>query len=334
MKSSALAFQLPDPDLMPVALCTATLAPVSAPKPIGSSWLRPYPGVTVPGWLALFLLASVLVGGEGLAQSESGSRSDDKKRVQEKSFIRYRSISYLKHDEQTDLLCDLFVPEGKGPFPAILMIHGGAWRSGTKLQMKWHAESAARNGFVAMSINYRHAPRYKWPAQIEDCREAVRWMLKNADRYRIDRKKIAVWGYSAGGHLATFLATKPEPGHPRLPIRCVVCGGGPVDLTLFSKDFPFLVYFLGATRREDPKKYEQASPITHLTRDDPPLFFYHGENDSLVPLEGVKKMNAQAKKLGIRSELVVVSGKEHLLTFFDQASYDRGLDFIKRELTR
>ena len=245
-------------------------------------------------------------------------------------YTRFQSVSYVTYEaDDKSLVCDVYVPDGKGPFPAILMIHGGAWKSGTKLHMKGHAAAAAKKGFVAVSINYRHAPKYKWPAQNEDCCNALKWMVGNADKYKIDSNKIALWGYSAGGHMATFVATRKNK-QDLPPLTCVVCGGGPVDLTLFPKDLPFLTYFLGATPRQAPEKYRQASPITHLSKKTPPLFFYHGEQDLMVPIEGVKNMVAKAKKLGVTCEFMTVPGKEHFLTFFDQNSYDRALEFIRQ----
>ena len=251
-----------------------------------------------------------------------------------KEYDRHRSVVYATREDDVKLLCDVFLPKGKGPFPTILMIHGGAWRSGTKLHMKGHAETAAKKGFVAISINYRHAPRYKWPAQIDDCKSAMDWLLKNSEKYKIDKSRIAVWGYSAGGHLATYLAMKPSKQSERAPIRCVVCGGGIVDLTLFPKDFPFLIYFMGATRRQAPDKYKQASPLTHLSKGDPPMFFYHGDKDMVAPLSGVKSLVSKANELGIKCEFMLVPNKEHILTFFDQQSYDKGLEFIEKELAK
>lgn len=254
------------------------------------------------------------------------------------AYVRHQSVVYKTYSNKEKLTCDVYVPEGPGPFPTILMIHGGAWKSGTKLHMKGHAVSAARQGFVAVSINYRHAPRHKWPAQRHDCEAALEWMLKHAERYKIDKSKIALWGYSAGGHLATFLATVDLPSKSdqknKHPIRCVVCGGGPVDLTIVPKDFPFLSYFLGATRRQKPQLYKSASPITHLSKDDPPMFFYHGEKDFMVPISAVKSMVKSAKQLGIDCELMMVPQKEHMLTFFDQASFDQGLAFIRKVLSQ
>lgn len=267
-------------------------------------------------------------------ESSQQKTNPENKKPAKPEIRKHLSVPYATYDENQKLLCDVYMPSGKqGPFPAILMIHGGAWKSGTKLHMKFHAESAAKQGFVVVSINYRHAPRHKWPSQFEDCTKALRWMVSNKDKYGIDSKRIALWGYSAGGHLATYLALQQKNEQDRLPeIQCVVCGSAPVDLTVFPKDFPFLVYFMGATRREAPQKYEDASPISHLSKDAPPMFLYIGENDHQYFLQGMKNMAAKAKEVGAKCEMMQIPDKEHFLTFFDQPSYDKALEFIQKEM--
>ena len=273
-------------------------------------------------------------GAESAAQEQPALSKQQSTASKTEDYSIERSIVYAKYKEDdVELKCDVLMPAGKGPFPTILMIHGGAWMSGTKLQMRWHAISAVKRGFTVVAINYRHAPKYKWPCQIVDCRQALVWMKANSEKYKIDTQKIATWGYSAGGHLATFLATTSDQQEGKeVPVQAVVCGGGPIDLTTFPIDFPFLNYFLGDTRRNVPKRYEQASPITHLSKGDPPMFLYHGSLDSFVPIECSKRTLEKSKQLGIVCEFSIVSGKEHSLTFFDQSSVDRGLDFLERQM--
>ncbi len=273
-------------------------------------------------------------GAEPAAQEQPALSKQQSTASKTEDYSIERSIVYAKYEEDdVELKCDVLMPAGKGPFPTILMIHGGAWMSGTKLQMRWHAISAVKKGFTVVAINYRHAPKYKWPCQIVDCRQALVWMKANSEKYKIDTEKIATWGYSAGGHLATFLATTSDQQEGKdVPVQAVVCGGGPIDLTTFPIDFPFLNYFLGDTRRNVPKRYEQASPITHLSKGDPPMFLYHGSLDSFVPIECSKRTLEKSKQLGIVCEFSIVSGKEHSLTFFDQSSVDRGLDFLERQM--
>lgn len=271
-------------------------------------------------------------------QKLTGERQTDPKQQSTASktdaYSIERSIVYAKYEEDdVELKCDVLTPPGEGPFPTILMIHGGAWMSGTKLQVRWHAISAVKKGFTVVAINYRHAPKYKWPCQIVDCRKALSWMKANSKKHKIDTEKIATWGYSAGGHLAMFLATTSDQEEGKeVPVQAVVCGGGPIDLTTFPIDFPFLNYFLGDTRRNVPKRYEQASPITHLSKGDPPMFLYHGSLDSFVPIDCSKRTLAKSKKLGVVCEFSIVDGKEHSLTFFDQASVDRGLKFLQTQM--
>ncbi len=107
------------------------------------------------------------------------------------------------------------------------MIHGGAWSAGDKWNMRDHARQLAQAGYVAISINYRLAPQFKYPAQIDDCRAGLRWVHQVADQYKIDTSRLAVYGYSAGGHLAALLATDPLEGLPR--IKVAILGGAPCD---------------------------------------------------------------------------------------------------------
>jgi triacylglycerol lipase len=124
-------------------------------------------------------------------------------------FTIHRDQVYATVDGR-DLLADVLVPSGQGPFPAVLVIHGGAWTVGGKAQLRFAAERFARRGYVAVCIAYRLAPRYTFPAQIDDCRAALRWMCQQAERFRIDPRHIAAYGYSAGGHLAVLLGVQPQ----------------------------------------------------------------------------------------------------------------------------
>ena len=118
---------------------------------------------------------------------------------------RTRDIVYKEIDGKK-LKLNVFVPKGDGPFPAVLVVHGGAWRAGSRTQLTMYAKSLARRGFSCFAINYRLAPKHKSPAQIEDCRDAVRWIRRNAADYRTDPGRIGAIGYSAGGHLVSLLA--------------------------------------------------------------------------------------------------------------------------------
>src|SRR5215213_6757666 len=117
------------------------------------------------------------------------------------------------------LAADVYRPHGEGPFPAMLVVHGGAWRMGARADFAAIAHSLAEHGYTAVAIDYRLAPTYKFPAQIYDCQAAVRWMRSHAAELKIDPNRIGGFGYSAGGHLVALLGTLDdkelrEPGLP------------------------------------------------------------------------------------------------------------------------
>jgi len=122
------------------------------------------------------------------------------------SYDVYRNLVYSEPQGHR-LRADLYVPRGKGKFPGVVLIHGGGWRTGSKGHMVVHARRLAERGYVAMSINYRLAPRHKFPDQIHDCKAAVRWMRAHAEEYQVASERLAAYGYSAGGHLACLLGT-------------------------------------------------------------------------------------------------------------------------------
>src|SRR5262249_788519 len=127
-------------------------------------------------------------------------------------FEIIRDVEYVQRTSGP-LKCDIYQPAGAGPFPAVLAVHGGAWGMGNKRQRGVYAQKVGPDGFNTVSISYRLAPEHKFPAQIEDCKSAVRWMRKNANKYKIDPTRIGAVGYSAGGHLVALLgATDPSCG--------------------------------------------------------------------------------------------------------------------------
>lgn len=256
-------------------------------------------------------------------------------------FEKHGGITYTVNETEP-LTCDVYVPAGEGPFPAILAVHGGAWRSGSKLHLAFHARHMASRGYVVVAINYRHAPSSKFPLQVHDCKQAVRWMRHNAINYKIDSTRIAGWGYSAGGNLVAMLgATDAEDGlEGEIPkgfadystrLQAVVSGGSPYEYSW--ADNRLLEFWLGASRSRNPQVYKRASPITYLDGEDPPFFIYHGTGDLLVPVSTAKKMKAKLDEAGIHSKLVIVE-KRHLSTFNDFDRLDESLDFLHTVLTK
>lgn len=257
-------------------------------------------------------------------------------------YKKIPNVTYSK-GQGYSLLCDIYQPIGDGPFPALLAIHGGAWTHGSKLNMIRHAWKLARAGYVVVAINYRHAPQYKFPAQVHDCKQAVRWIRSKQEKLKIDPNQIAVFGYSAGGHLGAMLgSTDGEDGleGPTTEagskfssrVHCVVVGGGPCEFSWIKSRA--LVHWLGDSPQNNPEVYKQAAPLTYVTPDDPPFIFFHGGDDGVVPLDSAKKMHSSLQQAGIESQFHTVGEKGHLATFTDTGWLDQAIEFMDEKLKR
>lgn len=246
-----------------------------------------------------------------------------------------RGVTYVKRGEQ-NLQADIYLPRSDGPFPGVLMVHGGAWRAGERWHMHRDSQELAKHGYTVVSISYRLAPKHKFPAQIDDCRTALRWMRTNAAKYKIDSQRIGGYGYSAGGHLVALLGAADDPAKsdpkqadaPSARLQAVVAGGAPCDFTWIRSDARALAYWLGKTRRQDPDAYRLASPLTFVTKDDPPMFFYHGATDALVPKISPTRMHDQLKQVGVRSELQLLEGSGHMAAFLNQKALPKAIEFL------
>jgi acetyl esterase/lipase len=248
---------------------------------------------------------------------------------------------YVQRDSGP-LKADIYMPEGEGPFPGVLVVHGGAWRMGTRGQLSGVAQILAKNGMTAVAISYRLAPEYKFPAQIEDCKAAVRWMRTNASKLKIDSKRIGGFGYSAGAHLVSLLGTTdPNDGlegisdaslAPSTRLQCVAAGGTPCDLRPIPADVDGLSFFLGGSPRTCPEQYRRASPAAFVTPDDPPMFFFHGENDRLVPLASPEHMREELAKAGVEADLYIVPNLGHTAAGMDRGAIERAIVFLEEHL--
>lgn len=223
-----------------------------------------------------------------------------------------------------ELKLDLAKPtEGKGPFPVVVCLHGGGWRMGNKRELRPWLQELAREGYVAVSVGYRLAPDYTFPAQIEDCKTAVRFLRANAEKYAIDPQRIAAMGFSAGGHLACLLGlTDKQAGfdgkeHPNesSEVQAMVDYFGPTDLAGFAKDASaqrgMLGPFIGAKFDADPKAHEKASPIKYVSKAAPPFLIFHGTKDWMVPIAQSRDLAAKLKEAGASVKLVEVLDEGH-----------------------
>jgi len=224
----------------------------------------------------------------------------------------------------------------------MLLIHGGAWRMGNPWHMHSLANQLASQGYSVASISYRFAPAYRSPAQLKDCADAVRFLRRNSEKYKIDPERIGGFGYSAGGHLVSLLGACTDAeafpfldspaGEPSTRLPVVVGGGAPCNLTHMDKNQRHLVYWLGDTRKNIPTVYEKASPEEHVSADDPPMFFYRSEGDRIIRVESPQSMCHTLRAAGVEAERYTVSGAGHLATAHDQRSIRKAIDFLDRTL--
>ncbi len=237
-------------------------------------------------------------------------------------FIASNDLVYAKWGEVEQKLDLAYPVGGEGPFPAVVVLHGGAWRTGNKWGNRPTLAEFARRGYVAISPQYRHCPRDIFPAQVHDAKAAVRWLRAHAAEYRVDPDHIGAMGYSAGAHLSLMLGvTGPDDGlegdvpagSPSSKVQAVVNYFGPTDLAAddvpeFSKSL--MRDFLGGTRQEKPDAYAKASPLTYLTADDAPILTFHGTKDPLVPHTQATRLADAMTKVGLpgRTELLVGAG--------------------------
>lgn len=223
-----------------------------------------------------------------------------------------------------DLKLDFIKPEGAGPFPLVVCVHGGAWQSGSKSGYGVALGLLAQNGYAAASVDYRLAPRYPFPAQIEDVREAVRYLREHAAELKIDPGRVAVLGDSAGGHLALLLGLS-EPG-----IRAVVNLYGPADLprwqaepegeTHLGMSSARLLETVFGTSDRASEVLRMASPIHQIGKARPAVLTFHGEADPLVKAEQSIWLHQALRSAGLDEKLVLVKGAAHGLRGSDLAS--------------
>lgn len=231
------------------------------------------------------------------------------------------------------LTLDAYVPEGRGPFPAVLVIHGGGWSARRPGDMAGISRTLARRGFVALNVIYRLAPEDRYPAAVDDVREALRWARREHVALKLDPAKVGAWGYSAGAHLAAMLGVESgEDLDEADRVQAVVAGGIPAVFELWPKS-PIVTPFIGYTFAEDPELWRAASPVTHVTADDAPFFLYHGTKDTLVEPAQAERMAAALAKAGVRHELFMVKGRGHVGAFvFDRGASEKAIGFLDATL--
>src|SRR4051812_12433740 len=234
-----------------------------------------------------------------------------------------KDVEFANPDNQ-HLQLDMVRPEGEGPFPAVVCIHGGGFRAGKRDAYDGLIKELAEHGYVAVTVTYRLAPKYQFPAAIYDVKSAVRWLRANAARYHIDPECIGAMGGSAGGHLAQFLgvtaARKQFEGDganldQSSRVACVVNFYGPSDFTKsYGKSVDaaeVLPLFLGGNLQQARRRHIEASPLYWVTPDAAPTLCVHGTKDQYVAFEQAGGIVDRLKAAGVEAELLPMVGSMH-----------------------
>ena len=239
---------------------------------------------------------------------------------------------------------DLYLPKNaNGPTPVVVWVHGGGWKNGSKKNPK--NLYMVEHGYAVASINYRLTHEGQWPAQIDDCRESIRWLRRQAKKYNLDADNIGVWGSSAGGHLVALMGTLPYDSNEKISSRVqAVCdwygptellsmppnnvGNGRTEEDVANSNGAKL---LGCTVKDCPDLANLASGLDQVSSDDAPFLIMHGDLDPGVPVTQSTRFYEKLKAHGVHAELEIISGAGHggplfatkelqgrILAFFDQ----------------
>jgi acetyl esterase/lipase len=241
--------------------------------------------------------------------------------------IAHRDLTYAPRGHERQKL-DLYLPKDGTNLPLIIHIHGGAFRAGSKEQGV--PLDYLRQGYAVASINYRLSQHARFPAQIEDCKAAVRWLRAHGAEYRLDPNRFAAWGPSAGGHLAAMLGTTGETKEFDVGanldqpsrVQAVVDYFGPTDFLQMDAHRPPNGMrhdpanspeseLIGGAILENRDKAAKANPITYVTPGDPPFLICHGDQDPLVPHHQSELLQAALRKARVPVTFYTVKGAGH-----------------------
>ena len=304
--------------------------------------MRPIASIT---WTLVFLSASLET---AIAQPSGRQRPS---RLPEGVTV-HRDLAYVPGGDERQKL-DLYLPPSGARWPLVVSIHGGAFRMGSKdAEPARSAGAFVSRGFAVAAINYRLSQHAVFPAQIEDCKAAVRWLRAHAAEYRLDATRFAAMGSSAGGHLAAMLGTTGDVKEFEVGanldqssrVQAVVDNFGPTDfLQMDAHRLPTgMVHdtpdspeseLIGGAIQENKAKTAKANPITYVTPGDPAFLIVHGDQDPLVPHHQSELLEAALKKAGVPVTFYTVKGGGHG-GFKDPKVPEMTREFLAKHLKR
>lgn len=223
----------------------------------------------------------------------------------------YRDLAYVPKGLSQQKL-DLYVPKAGKNLPLIVGVHGGAFRAGSKNMIMPLVQNFAAEVYAIASVEYRFSQHATFPAQIEDCKAAVRWLRANAAKYHLDPDRFAAWGSSAGGHLVAMLGTAGNVKEFDVGANLDVTSRVQAVVDYFGPtDFPNLPrgsqeagspesQLIGGAIRDYLDKARRASPITYVSNVTPPFLIVHGDRDPAVPYHQSELLEAALKKAGVQ----------------------------------
>jgi len=225
---------------------------------------------------------------------------------------------------------DLMRPSGVNLPSVVVVIHGGGWRSGSRHSgyVQQINQEILAAGYAVFNVSYRLAPEHRFPAQLEDIEQALKWLNSEGARLGVNTEQVALWGYSAGAHLASLASMKPQA----IPVVAVIAGGTPANLQVWPRS-PLVNALIGQSLQEAPQIWAQASPITHVSSKTPPHFLYHGRLDTLVAFNQAEMLQAALQAQGVPVQLVARPFYGHFLTAgLPGSSYKQAIAFLAKYL--
>lgn len=260
----------------------------------------------------------------------------------------HQDIAY--DDDHPSQAVDVYLAESDKPTPAMIYIHGGGWRAGSKRSVPgWLRRFVAEGQLSVVSVEYRFTDVKTHPAQVNDCLRAVQFVRHNAKKWNIDPERLGVTGGSAGGHLSAYVALHDDAAKPKSDdpierhssrVACAVSFAGPTDWSLLSSidhrhpAYRQLIGYEPGTPASElaTRLTKDVSPISFASKDDPPLMQVHGDNDVIVPVEHAHNLHRKLQNLGVTTELSIIPGGSHSVAGARDDVAKRPAAFVRKHL--